>query len=122
WSADAQYLMAHRLSLFGAVYGHSYDFRNQPGPTARNDYGAMVEGGYSINDAWQLVARYSVSRLDSDFAVNGEDTFHELGVGVNWFFLNGGASGNHAKFSFDLNYLPNGTPAASGLDYLGSAG
>ena len=53
---------------------------------------------------------------------NGEDTFHEIGVGLSWFLGEDGSAGNHAKFSIDLNYLPNGTPAATGLDYLASPG
>jgi len=35
----------------------------------------------------------------------------------------GGSAGNHAKVTADINYLPNGSPAAApGLDYLASPG
>ncbi len=122
WDIDAQYLIAGRYTIFGAIYGNNFDFRNQTGPGSRNDYGGVVEAGYFLNSAWEIAARYSIVRIDSDFKTNGEDTFHEIGVGLAWFLGEGGAAGNHAKFSIDLNYLPNGTPAATGLDYLASPG
>jgi hypothetical protein len=52
--------------------------------------------------------------------IANEDDFQELGVGVDYFLGEGGAWGNHAKFAFDVDYLPYGTPAATGLDYLAS--
>ncbi len=48
------------------------------------------------------------------------DTFHEIAGGVNWFFGPDGAFGNRAKVTLDLNYLPYGSPASPGLDYLAS--
>jgi len=123
WTVDAQYQMASRWTIYGAIYGDYIDFRNIPGSSNRTDWGGVVEGGYFFDPAWQLVARYSVVVFDSDFKVNDEDTFHEIGVGVNWFMGDGGSAGNHAKVTADINYLPNGSPAAApGLDYLASPG
>src|SRR5439155_52414 len=39
WDVDAQYLIAGRYTIFGALYGNNLDFRNQIGPGTRNDYG-----------------------------------------------------------------------------------
>jgi hypothetical protein len=123
YTVDAQYQMARKLVLFGALYGDHFDFRNVAAgvPGAQNNYGAQVEAGYSLDAAWQLIARYSVSKMDDAFAIAGTSTFQEYGVGVNWFGPNG-EWGNHAKVTLDLNYLPNGTPAEPGLDYLASPG
>jgi hypothetical protein len=68
-----------------------------------------------------LIARYSVSKLDDDFEIAGTSTFQEYSVGLNWFGPNG-TWGNHAKFTVDLNYLPDGSPSEPGLDYLASPG
>ena len=77
----------------------------------------VIEGGYSLNPEWQLVARYSITRFDDSFRSSKEGTFHEIAAGVNYYGPNG-EWGNHAKLSLDVTYLPNGSPAATGLDYL----
>ena len=90
-------------------------------PTTANNYGAQIEGGYMISPALQLVGRYSLSKLDNSFKINNVGTFQEIAAGFNWFGPNG-AWGNHAKFSLDLNYLPDGSPALTGLDDLATTG
>jgi len=119
---DAQYMTAQRFSLYGAVLADTVDFRNMGGPSNRTDYGGQIEAGYFITRAWQPVARYSITRLDSDFAIGGENTFQEIAIGVNYYMGKDGSLGNHAKLTLDLNYLPEGSPAVPGLDYLASPG
>ena len=123
YSIDAQYQIAHKLALLVAGYGNHFDFRgNAPGVAgSQKNFGAQVEGGYSLTPSWQLVARYSVVKLDKAFKLAGTGTFQEFAIGANWFGPNG-AWGNHAKFTLDLNYLPSGSPGAGGLDYLASPG
>jgi hypothetical protein len=121
FTADVQYQWAHKLSVLAAVYGDHVDFRNDAsGGGDRDDWGVQVEGGYFVNRNLQLIARYSLVKLDGSFKTGGEDTFHEIAGGFNYFFGEGGVLGNRAKFTLDVNYLPGGTPAAAGLDYLAS--
>jgi hypothetical protein len=123
YTIDAQYQIAQKLSVYVAGYGAHFDFRDTAAgvPGSQNNYGAQAEAGYSLNRAWQLVGRLSISKLDDEFEVNGTSTFQEYAVGMNWYGPDG-AWGNHAKFSFDLNYLPDGSPSLPGLDYLASQG
>jgi hypothetical protein len=120
FTADVQYQLLKKLSLFAGVYGTYYDFRNQTGPTNRNDWGGQIEAGYFITPAIQPIVRYSITKFDSKFKTGGTDTFHEIAGGVNYFFGKEGQLGNRAKFTLDLTYLPNGTPAFSGGDFLAS--
>ncbi len=125
YTVDAQYQISRKLSLFAAGYGSHFEFRNvaatAPG-SKQNNYGGVIEGGYLLDPAWQLVARYDIVKLDSNFkvgGVTGQGTFQEAAVGVNWFGPNG-SWGNHAKLTTDVTYLPNGSPAFGGLDILAS--
>ena len=63
----------------------------------------------------------AIVKLDSSFKIAGTGTFQEYAVGANWFGPNG-AWGNHAKLTLDVNFLPEGTPGAGGLDYLANPG
>ena len=112
--------MTKKLAILANVNASTIDFRNKAGPSNRQDYGGQVEAGYFLSPAWQLVARYSVTKLDHDFKVGNVGQFHEITAGVNWFLGEDGVAGNHAKLSLDATYLPKGTPAATGLDYLAS--
>jgi hypothetical protein len=123
WAVDAQYQIAHKLALYTGLFGNDLDFRNVKtgAPTGRDDIAGVIEGGYSLTPVWQLVARYSIVRASDSFKTTGQGTFNEIAGGVNYFMGPDGTWGNHAKLSLDLTYLPNGTPAATGLDYLATA-
>jgi hypothetical protein len=120
FSADAQWELAHKLVVYGAFYGDYIDFRNLAAgaPTQRNDYGILIEGGYFLTPALQVIARWSGVKLDHDFKVGNTDRFHEIAAGVNWFLGQDGAFGDRAKITFDVTYLPNGSPAFPGGDFL----
>ncbi len=119
---DAQYYSAKKWGVYGEVIADTNALRGgaAAAPRNREDIGAMIEGTYLLTPAWELAARYSITEIDHRFKVANEDDFQELGVGVDYFLGEGGAWGNHAKFAFDVDYLPYGTPAATGLDYLAS--
>ena len=120
YTADAQYQISKKLAVFGAAYGSHFDFRGTKAgsPIVQNNYGAQVEGGYLLDPSFQLIARYSVVSMDSKFRIASVGTFQEIAAGFNWFGPNG-SWGNHAKFSLDVNYLPDGVPGGTtGLDYL----
>jgi hypothetical protein len=118
YTADVQYQLTKKFAVLAALYGDYIEFRNTGGPGNRTDWGAQVEAGYFVKPGVQLIGRYSLVKFDGDFKTGGEDTFHEIAGGVNWFFGKDGALGNRAKLTLDVNYLPNGTPASTGLDYL----
>jgi hypothetical protein len=120
WTTDVQYQMFHKLSLLAGVYGVHTNFRNQAGPSDRNDIGGQIEVGYFVTEAVQPIVRYSLTKFDKSFKVGGEDTFTEIAGGVNWFFGPNGEWGNNAKITVDLTYLPNGSPAFPGGDFLAS--
>jgi hypothetical protein len=123
YTADAQYQISHKLSLYVAGYGDNFNFRRVKTPATTphiiNNYGGLIQGGYLLTPAWQAVARYSVTKLDDKFKIGGWGTFQEIAAGLNYFGPDG-TWGNHAKFTVDVNYLPDGTPAAAGLEYLAS--
>ena len=120
YTADVQYQLHRKLVLLAAVYGNEVDLRNTSGSSSRSDWGVQVEAGYFITPALQAIARYSLVKFDGDFKTGGEDTFHEISGGLNWFFGKDGELGNRAKLTLDVNYLPNGSPSVPGLDYLAS--
>src|SRR5207302_7670953 len=121
WSVDAQYEAAKRFVIFANVNGAYVDFRNMPaGASNRKDYGGQIEGGYFLTPAVELIARYGVVKFDRMFKVGGEDLFHEIAAGVNFFMGDNGSFGNRAKFTIDITYLPNGSPAALGNDFRAS--
>jgi hypothetical protein len=98
---DAQYEYNH-LGLYAAYYGVYSDTEANG---ASYDFGAVIQAGYMLNDRWEIFGRYSLVSLDSGTAGN-DDNFHELTAGANYYI-----KGHSAKFTFDLTYLPNGTPS-----------
>jgi hypothetical protein len=120
YTADVQYQLTRQFAFLAALYGDYIEFRNQAAQGDRTDWGAQVEAGYFVKPGVQVVARYALVKFDGDFKTGGEDTFHEVAAGVNWFFGKDGALGNRAKLTLDVNYLPNGSPGSGGLDYLAS--
>jgi predicted porin len=120
YTVDAQYQFLKKFVVLAALYGDHVESRNQPSISDRTDWGAQVEAGYFFTPSLQAIARYSLVKFDHDFKTGGADTFHEISGGVNWFFGQNGQLGNRAKLTIDVNYLPNGSPASPGLDYLAS--
>jgi hypothetical protein len=124
WDVDATYLMAGRFIVYGAFVGDYVDYRGTVStPRHRLDEGEQIQLGYFLCPALQLTARYSISETDPSFTATGfsQSTYNEIGVGFNYFLGNDGSAGNHAKFVFNVDYLPNGTPAVTGLDYQSEA-
>jgi hypothetical protein len=46
--------------------------------------------------------------------------FHEIAAGINWFLGKDGEFGDRAKITIDVTYLPNGSPAFPGGNFLAS--
>lgn len=98
------------FALFGAFVGKYQD----PGVSdSRWDWAAVGQAAWLFNPRWELFGRYSYLSLDSNaVAAGNEDTFHELTVGVTYYFHN-----HNAKVTFDFSWLPSGAP--SDLDGIG---
>jgi hypothetical protein len=124
YTVDAQYQAGAKLSVFGAVIGRTIEPYGDG--DALNDLGGIVQVGYLVAPNWEPFVRADVTAFDSDAPPaggGGEDTFSEFAVGVTYYFGEDGKAFNRAKLTFDLNYLPHGTPGdRTGLGYLSSDG
>jgi hypothetical protein len=119
---DAQYETAGALGLYGALLLQTVE----PGGDLDDvtNYGGMVQAGYLLNPSWEVFGRYGIILFDDDQPTadgGGEDTFHELTVGFNYFLGDDGAAGHRAKFTVDLTFLPESSPTIgnSGIGVLG---
>jgi hypothetical protein len=123
YSVDVQYELAHKLVVYAAGYGDYIEFRNlaATAPTQRQDFGGVVEAGYFFTPAFEAIARYSLVKMGHNFrGAGGVSQFHELAAGFNFFLGPDGSFGDRAKVTVDLTYLPNGSPAFPGGDFLAS--
>lgn len=110
-TADVQYSRADGWSFFGqGIYTYN-------GVDDSSNYGLSGQVGYLINPKIEVFGRYSYVNFDTP--VGGEDNFHEITAGMNYFFGADGAWGHNCKFTLDLNYLPTGSPGnQTGAGYL----
>jgi hypothetical protein len=115
--------MDGRLGVFGAFVGQFIQNGGGTGITGvtggdddSNNWGALVQAGYMLNDQWEVFGRYDYTHTDDPIAIGGtgetEDAFHEATVGVNYYL-----HAHNAKFTLDASWLFNGAP--TGLDNLG---
>ena len=106
-----QWENAHGLGLYGAAVGVARDLGSGaaggfPPDGSFYDWGVLVQGGYLVNEKWELFARYDITILDEDsLPADAEDTVHEITVGTNYYFYK-----HNVKFTLDAVYLPNGSP------------
>lgn len=115
FTVDASWENTTGLAVYGsAIYTIA---EGDTGEAPLDDsIGALAQAAYLLPglENWEGFGRYSIIHLDDE--IDGEDLFHEATVGVNKYFYS-----HNAKFTLDLNWLPNGTPtSASGLGYSNS--
>jgi predicted porin len=111
-TADVQYELADRLSVYGAVHADFTDPHDSTDNISRTDYGALVQAGYLLNKHWEVFGRYDFVKLDEDaVAAGAEDLFHEVTAGLNYYLGPDGSALHRAKFTIDVTYLPNGAPS-----------
>jgi hypothetical protein len=126
-TADVQYTLTTGMALFGAVYGR-YTQNGPKGagatsPATTNDtfdWGIIAQASYLIpNTKWEPYARYSFIRFDSDSVPAGAGTdVNEISLGASYYL-----HGHDAKFTFDVTYLPGGSPVTdTSSDVLSSNG
>jgi hypothetical protein len=121
-TADVQWKSPFGLAAYAAAYARQIEFRNATGEDSRFDWGAQAQISYLFTPAWEVFGRYDVTHFDGDFQA-GENTFHEFTAGFNYYFGRDGRWVHRAKFTLDVNYLPNGAPSdQTGVDVLASTG
>lgn len=104
FTVDAQFENASGVSLYGSTI-YTLVRGDSPDLILDRSWGALAQAGYLLPGLtdWEIFGRYSYLRLDDDTAP-GRDSFHELTVGLNRYFV-----GHNAKWTLDTNYLPNGS-------------
>jgi hypothetical protein len=111
-TADAQYEVADRWSVYGAVHGAYTDPHEATADPTRFDWGALAQVGYVLNSKWELFGRYDVVlRDDEALEEDQEGTFHEVTAGVNYYLGPDGSLLHRSKLTADVTYLPNGAPS-----------
>lgn len=114
-SVDAQWENTGGLGLFAALYVQHVE----PGdglPDATN-WGAVLQAGYLLNDAWEIFGRYAYIDIDD------ADELHEFTFGFNYYLGKNGDAMHRAKITVDVNFLPEGAGGGdTGLGYLGDNG
>lgn len=114
-TVDAQYKLPSGWGFYAAYVGR-YATSDEGD---HYDGGVVAQAGYAINKNWEVFGRYDYVGLSSDDVPAGADNhIHEITAGVNYYI-----EGQHAKFTLDGVYLPNGAPYNySGLGILASDG
>jgi hypothetical protein len=111
-TADAQYELADKLVVYGALHGAYTDPHEATGNDSHFDWGALGQVGYLLGRQWEVFGRYDVVKLNEDAVAGGaEDTFHEITGGVNYYLGKDGQYLHRAKLTLDVTYLPNGAPS-----------
>lgn len=111
--ADVQYQSTNGWSLYGAYLG-----RYNRGVAPKNSKSKLTvdtydptfrfQASYALNAHWEPYGRFEYIHFDSrEFAAGTQTNVQILTGGVNYYLY-----GQAAKISFDLNYLPNGSPTA----------
>jgi hypothetical protein len=117
-TVDGQFETSNGLGIYGGILLLNRD-AELTGASSSTDLGVVLQAGYMLNSSWELFGRWDMLLFDEEiaFTSDSEDTFHEITVGVNYFLGANGSYGHRAKWTLDLNFLPNGSPAA--IDGLG---
>lgn len=93
WTVDAS-MEFGGANLAGTIYGSHTDINTDVVDDV-DQYGIMVQGGFFLNDDWELFGRYEWADEDTE----GVDDLSVATIGFNRYF-----SGHNVKWSTDLNY------------------
>jgi hypothetical protein len=116
-TVDAQYESTSGLGIYGAGLVDHFD-AEFTGDNSATDWGALVQVGYLLTPNWEIFGRYDFTKFEQN-QITDHDYFNEITVGVNYFLGQDGSAFHRAKFTVDLSYLPQGSPAPLGqIDVL----
>jgi hypothetical protein len=114
---DAQYNTTNGWAFYAAYLGAYRNLYTNRGikPGSYYDSGVLVQASYLVTPTIEPFIRYDYTHLDGD-AQPGiiQDNIDEITIGANYYLFS-----QHAKFTVDGSWLPNGSPAdVSYLDIL----
>ena len=101
-------------NLFAALIYNSFDAPS--GISDADQLGIVIQGGYYLNDTWELYGRYEYADLD----ISGLDDISIVSIGVNKYFAD-----HHAKWTTEAGFaldpiLGNDVAAGSASDDPGA--
>jgi hypothetical protein len=103
------------LGVYAGVVGNFGNYDSVPGADDTFDWGFIIQGGYMLNEQWELFGRVDYTFFDdANLASGAEDVFGEWVLGVNYYW-----HGQRAKFTVDVGFLPDGVPSGSSFTNLG---
>ena len=111
--ADVQYQSLTGWSLYAAYlgrYNRGVSPKNSKSKLTVDTYDPTVrfQASYALNSHWEPYGRFEYVHFDSrEFAAGTQTNVQIITGGFNYYLY-----GQAAKLSFDLNYLPNGSPTA----------
>lgn len=104
---DAQYQSSSGLSFYAAYLGR-YTARNTKALVDTYDSSARLQGSWAIDRHWEPYARYEYIHFNGrEFAAHTQTNVNVFTAGANYYLY-----GTSARFTFDLSYLPNGSPVS----------
>jgi hypothetical protein len=105
---DIQYNTRSGLSVYAAYLGAYRNYYANRGikPGSYYDNGVLIQAAYLVTPKIEPFVRYDYTHLDGD-AQPGivQDNIDEITVGANYYLF-----AQHAKFTVDATWLPNGSP------------
>jgi hypothetical protein len=117
---DANYGNTRGLGLYGAYTGRSFNHAaigsigSNGGTTGKTigtdgyDWSFRGQVSYAIDTHWEPYAQYEYIHLDhSNLPAGARNDIQVLRAGVNYYF-----HGTQARLTFDVNYLPDGSPVS----------
>ncbi len=94
------------VGIYAAFLGNYID--DSGADNTSYNWGALAQAGYMVNEKLEIFGRYDYSKIDSDLAAGGDDSWSEITVGGSYYLI----GGHNCKATVDLSYLPDGSPAA----------
>jgi hypothetical protein len=106
---DARWEPFEKWTVFGAGFAN-YLVTDAAGDST--DTGVLAQLGVLATDHFEPYVRYDAAFFGNRQG-NGNDRAQEISVGVNVYPRIGNYRGSNFKVTFDLSYLPDGSPVAS---------
>jgi hypothetical protein len=106
YTIDFQYENDSGFGGYAAVVAQTIDGRDDG---SLDNYGGLIQGYYKLNPSQDVFARYNYTSVEDD--AGDDEGYSEITVGTNYYLGENGRFGNRAKVSFDIGYLPDGSPS-----------
>ncbi|MEZ6317417.1 MAG: hypothetical protein R3B49_01495 [Phycisphaerales bacterium] len=115
WTIDCQY-EADGYNVAAGYVGSTMDVT---GSIDTTNHGIYVQGGLFLADQWELFGRWDWLMLDSDFTATGDEDYHYITLGTNYYFV----PESHAlKFTGDVIWALDESAAGGFTDTVTNLG